>query len=182
MPEAVFLLACNSLLQMSWPCSKTLGACFMILSLQFTIKSTLIFFPHHWCLQYHRVCWIILIQILAIFIAVWTFCKALSSYRPSSKPVAFHNTHIWAGAVFVSIEYVASRTEAFQNLCFFYDRKCKMKQFCLLLWEGCHSTSDQWSPKKLLKWRGLNLQLISTIIALQVQLILHIFRGACSSI
>lgn len=41
-PEAVFLIVCNSPLQMSWPYSKTPGAWFLIFSLGLTIKSA----PH----------------------------------------------------------------------------------------------------------------------------------------
>lgn len=57
MPEAVFLIVCNSLLQMSWPYSKTPGAWFLILSLGPAIKSTphLFFFFCYWCFQHHRI-------------------------------------------------------------------------------------------------------------------------------
>lgn len=92
MPEVVFLIVCNSPLQMSWPCSKPQS--FVILSLGLAIKSTLKLFstpmppalsglldhisPSGWAAE--------------IFLAT-----------THSKPVAFYDTHIWTGPVFLSV-------------------------------------------------------------------------------
>lgn len=103
MPEAVSLIVCNSPQQMSWPwskpqsflCDSFTGTCHKIHTNFFstTDASSTIASSGKVTDPSSR----------AVFNAVWTFCRAFSCYRPHSKLVAFHDTHIWAGTVFLHV-------------------------------------------------------------------------------
>lgn len=84
MPEAVFLIVCNSPLQMSWPYSKTPGAWFLILSLGLAIKSTPHLFFCYWSFKHPRICRIATSQAVLQLFVDNSLC-----YRCHSKLVEF---------------------------------------------------------------------------------------------